>query len=265
MRIIPSGRGLAVPSQMLTVVKDGLVCNVDAGDTNSYPGTGVTWSDRSTAATNFTLTNGPTYNTNPFAGLTAANISFDGVDDHALNAANTAQQALSNQSDFSIDVWFRFTSPASAVRCIVSNGTTTAGSANRGIGLALSVVNGGNTTVRMTITTDTSINIVAAYNEPTSNLTAASFVHLVGTYDYDDGTGFSAYTFYKNNSLAASGQVTQPTSMGNSSNPMYIARRPSGTLQYAPIQLVSLKVYNKILSTTEVAQNYNALRGRFGL
>lgn len=265
MRIIPSGRGLAVPSQMLTVVKDGLVCNVDAGDTNSYPGTGVTWSDRSTAATNFTLTNGPTYNTNPFVGLTVANIQFDGVDDHALNAANTAQQALSNQSDFSIDVWFRLTSPTSAARCIVSNGTSTAGSANRGIALTLSVVNGGNTTVRMTITTGTSVNIVAAYNEPTSNLTAASFVHLVGTYDYDDGTASSAYTFYKNNSLAASGIGGQPSSMGNSSNPMYIARRPSGTLQYAPIQLVSLKVYNKILSATEVAQNYNALRGRFGL
>ena len=265
MRIIPSGRSLAVPSQMLTVVKDGLVLNVDAGDTNSYPLTGVTWSDRSTAATNFTLTNGATYSISPFVGLTAAHIQFDGVDDHALNAANTAQQALSNQSDFSIDVWFRLTSPTTAARCIVSNGTASAGAANRGIGFVLSV-GSTNTTVRMTITSDTSVNIVAAYFEPSSNLTGTAFVHLVGTYDYDDGTGFSAYEFYKNGNFVTNGTgVNKPASMGNSSNPIYIARRPSGTLQYAPIQLVSLKLYNKVLSATEVAQNYNALRGRFGL
>lgn len=257
MRSIPSGRGFSVSSQMLTVVKDGLVLNVDAGDTNSYPGTGVTWSDISTVASNFTLTNGPTFGT-----ATSANITFDGTDDHALNTANASQQALSNQSDFTIDIWFKLNNTSSATRCLCANGTTTAGASNRGIALTLTV---SVTTIvaRLPITTDTIVSpgIGATFTPTTFN----SYTHLVGMYDYDDQLGNSRFVWYRNGNIALTNTTSQLTNMGNSSNAFYIARRPSGTLQYAPISVASLKVYNRLLSGSEVLQNYNALRGRFGL
>lgn len=260
MRSIPSGRGFSVASQMLTVVKNGLVLNVDAGDTNSYPGTGVTWSDRSTVASNFTLTNGPTFNT-----TTSANITFDGVDDHALNTANATQQALSNQSDFSIDIWFKLNVPTvSGTRCICANGTTVAGAANCGIALSMVVVASTSATIRLPITTTTAVSAGSASSAfPVGNFTG--YTHLVATYQYNNGSSQSVYSYYRNNVLDSTTATSQPANMANSSSAFFIARRPSGTLQYAPISVAALKIYNKVLSTSEIAQNYNALRGRFGL
>ena len=54
------------------IVTDGLVLYVDAGNGNSYPGSGTTWSDL--AGSNVgTLTNGPTYDSG-----NAGSIVFDG-------------------------------------------------------------------------------------------------------------------------------------------------------------------------------------------
>jgi hypothetical protein len=57
-----------------SIVTDGLVLNLDAGNLISYSGTGSTWYDVSGVENNGTLTNGPTFNSNGF-------LEFDGVDD----------------------------------------------------------------------------------------------------------------------------------------------------------------------------------------
>ena len=49
------------------VVTDGLVFYVDAGNGNSYPGSGTTWSDL-VGGNDGTLTNGPTYTTSGTGG-----------------------------------------------------------------------------------------------------------------------------------------------------------------------------------------------------
>jgi len=46
------------------IITDNLVCLLDAGNTNSYPGTGSTWTDLSGNGNNFTIS-GATYNTSP--------------------------------------------------------------------------------------------------------------------------------------------------------------------------------------------------------
>ena len=63
------------------IVTDGLVLNLDAGFTPSYPTTGNTWYDLSRESNNGTLTNGPTFNSNGW-------IDFDGVNDWC-NIPNT--------------------------------------------------------------------------------------------------------------------------------------------------------------------------------
>jgi hypothetical protein len=57
-----------------SIVTDGLVLNLDAGNLISYSGTGSTWYDVSGVENNGTLTNGPTFNSNGF-------LEFDGIDD----------------------------------------------------------------------------------------------------------------------------------------------------------------------------------------
>lgn len=57
------------------IIEDGLVLCLDAGNNNSYPKSGTTWSDL-VGANNGTLTNGPTFDAGNGGGIV-----FDGTDD----------------------------------------------------------------------------------------------------------------------------------------------------------------------------------------
>ena len=59
-----------------SVVSDGLVLCLDAGNIKSYPGSGTTWTDIGGNQNNGTFVNGPSYNSS--AG---GSIVFDGIDD----------------------------------------------------------------------------------------------------------------------------------------------------------------------------------------
>lgn len=58
------------------------------------------------------------------------------------------------------------------------------------------------------------------------------------------------------------GTATVAGSFANSL--LYLASR-GGTGSYLPAEVASFKIYNKKLSSSEVAQSFNALRGRFGI
>ena len=58
------------------IVTDGLVFYVDAGNSNSYPGSGTTWTDLA-GSNDGTLTNGPTFDSG-----NGGSIVFDGTDDY---------------------------------------------------------------------------------------------------------------------------------------------------------------------------------------
>lgn len=253
MRYIPSGRGFSVASQMLTVVKDGLVLNVDAGDTNSYPGTGVTWSDRSTQANALTLTNGPVYDT-----TTSPNILFDGVDDCAVDGGNSTIKAISNGGSYTVDAWIKinFLTPAGQYIC----GNQNLGVGSYGFGF-VAVTNGG--IIRFFYVSASSTNTVSLTIP--SGIPTATWMHLVGTFQYDNGTFASVYSVYKNSVQEVTSTTSQPIgTLANSANSFFVGRRPNGTIP-ASINLASLKIYNKALSADEVKQNFNAGRGRFGL
>jgi hypothetical protein len=85
------------------IVTNGLVLNLDAAKTDSYPGTGTTWRDISGNNNNGTLTNGPT-----FSGIgKQASIVFDGVDDYAF--FNTDLRSLTS---ITINVWLKPIDPS---------------------------------------------------------------------------------------------------------------------------------------------------------
>ena len=58
-----------------SIVTNGLVLCLDAGNQLSYPGTGTTWNDLSRNGNNGTLTNGPVFNS-------GGSMVFDGVNDY---------------------------------------------------------------------------------------------------------------------------------------------------------------------------------------
>jgi hypothetical protein len=66
-----------------SIVTNGLIFCVDAANPRSYPGSGTNWFQLSGSNNTGILTNGPTYNSSNLGSL-----SFDGVDDYVDFSAN---------------------------------------------------------------------------------------------------------------------------------------------------------------------------------
>ena len=73
----------------------------------------------------------------------------------------------------------------------------------------------------------------------------------------------SSVTNYINGLNATSGAGTHINPASSSSN-FQLAWYGTGNI-FANIRIASFQAYNRALSATEVAQNYNALKHRFGL
>jgi hypothetical protein len=93
------------------IVEDGLIFRVDAGDTDSYGGTGTTWTDVING-NNGTILNGAAYNS-----AQGGYFEFDGVDDKV----DFGQPAILESFPMSIDVWFYAASTGDG---IITKGTT---------------------------------------------------------------------------------------------------------------------------------------------
>ena len=72
---IAIGGGITIVEEV-NVVTTGLQLYLDAGQAASYPGTGTAWTDLSVNSRNGTLTNGPTY-----SSADGGSIVFDGTND----------------------------------------------------------------------------------------------------------------------------------------------------------------------------------------
>ena len=91
------------------IVTNGLVLNLDAAFTPSYPTTATTWYDLSSSVNNGTLTNGPT-----FSSVNGGSIVFDGANDYVAipSLVSTA---------FTFNQWIKKTSTSSSCTSSISN------------------------------------------------------------------------------------------------------------------------------------------------
>lgn len=209
------------------IVEDGLVLSLDAANTKSYPGSGTTWSDLSGNGNNGTLTNGPT-----FDSANLGSIVFDGVNDFvALPSINT-------NSNFTLNFWTK--------RSSNSNPTLFSGNTTTGY---LQIRNG-----------DTNISFVKSFIAELGNFGSSTATTLNLIYNIlitKSGTTFSAYVNgdFKNTLTVTETFTTTSPSLGiNSSN----SEPYTGNIY-------QFSVYNRALTASEVLQNYNATKGRFGL
>jgi len=70
--------------------------------------------------------------------------------------------------------------------------------------------------------------------------------------------------YYVNGASVGSSSVTKTSITYDANNPVYIGKNASGNEPFEG-KLGSMRVYNKDLTASEIQQNFNALRGRFGI
>ena len=221
-----------------TIVQQGLVLNLDAGNPYSYAGAGATWFDVSGTGNNGTLTNGPTYNS-----TNGGVVVLDGVDDYITCANNASLQIT---SALTLEIWFYNTAAVDGLGMIVKGPL----SSDYDYMLYLS----GNSTTVYFYKKDSLGN--PHYGGITLSL-LNRWLHIVVTH-----TSGGLYTMYVNG-VASDSSTFANSSIRSSSNNLLIGAGWNPDYFYGNIS--QTRVYNIALSAAQVLQNYNATKGRFGL
>jgi len=235
------------------IVSNGLVLNLDAGFTPSYSTSGATWYDISYSGNNGTLVNGPTFST-----IYGGAIVQDGTNDY-ISLPPSNNLTFTGNTSFSCELITQNKGFINAnYPAILSFGeydTSTAGGwlctmySVSGFGLINFVRSAGNAL-------DAGGGV--GYNF-TSTADATSL--NIWTYVYSSTSGG---TLYRNGTsivnTLTTGSVTS-TSLTN----YYIGRRGNLSSRVTNNNIFSVKIYNRALSASEVLQNYNAQKSRFGL
>ena len=222
------------------IITNRLVMCLDAANIKSYPGTGTAWSDLSGNGNTGTLTNGPVYNSG-----NGGYISFDGSNDYVITT--TSLYNPTTFPDESVFVWWY---PTAAGNIISELGQATPNvgwhdsniEISTGGLISFSIWHGGltNKVTSSAKSFNTWYNLGFVYSGTT--LTA---------YINGESIGTTTFTRQTNSVLFYAIAAQDSTSMG--------------TNAYAAGRCGAFYNYNRALTATEVTQNFNALRGRFGL
>ena len=212
-------------------VTNGLVLALDAANVKSYPGSGTTWTDMSGQGNHGTLTNGPTYDAN-----NKGTIVFDGVNDY-VNIPNVLS-SISGSNFHAFSFWF-------------NSSNTTADTIPFSSGLA------GNYYIQLNSSVFY-VQIGPSYRTYSLSTSINTWYNVCFVKNGINDAG----DLYINSSLKSSytGSITS-TPSGLSS--LFLGKYYSGYLFVGNIPQVS--IYNRALSANEVLQNFNALRGRYGI
>ena len=216
------------------IVTNGLVLNLDAANKDSYPGTGTTWTDLSGNANNGTLINGPSFSID-----SGGCIDFDGIDDSVAGNKPVL-------SAVTLEYYCKLT------------GNSTGGyphlvmSGNTFIGFV-----GNTSSARFRI----AINPGAGYSEITSDLLNPSATFKLYSMTYDGTT----VKMFVNGVQQASTMNIASTFELMTGNAYQLSAVTTPSYDKAPNKMAAFRIYNRALSATEIAQNYNATKTRFGL
>jgi hypothetical protein len=226
------------------VVSDGLVLALDAGNPKSYPGSGTTWTDLGGNNNNGTLVNGPSYNSS-----NGGSIVFDGTND-GVQLPHNSFWVISPSDKFSFTSWFYAEPTTQNGSMILSHQRCN----NPGFQLTV------NDTTSLAFRVAGNLSVFATYS---SNVTGR-WNYVVSTFNGINGD----MKLYLNGDLVATNTNTSGWNNYNAGgSDVWLGRRTwcGGTNEFTG-KIASFSYYKgRELLLPEVKQNYNALRGRFGV
>jgi hypothetical protein len=224
------------------IVTSGLVLALDAADKNSYPGSGTAWSDLSGNANNGTLTNGPTFNS-----ANGGSIVFDGTNDYVAITPPSTSLINWYTGNYTIQCWF--------------NGTTFTNSSNNGSSLCGNADPATSTEYWSFGPINTNKIKWYYYSGVINNIISNSTVSTNTWYNIAFTKISTTLTIYINGLLDISTTLSV-IPQSSVSYPFIIGSVANGRFNG---KVSSLCIYTQGLTSTEILQNYNATKTRFGL
>jgi len=233
------------------ILSTNLKLHLDAGDSDSYGGSGTTWSDL-TSENNDATINGATYSSSD-GGI----FDFDGTDDYAVTAHSSDFDFGSG--DFTVEVWCKPTNSSQTDPAIIALWNYPDGRRSWTIfgntGGSAGTFDG---SVRAAVSPD---GAFATRTEITGTLTLNAWNHVVFT------RISNTLTFYINNSSAGTASYTGSV-YSNTVDGMTIGAMGDSAASVNEFDggISQVRIYKGTgLTSTQVTQNYNATKSIFGL
>jgi hypothetical protein len=223
------------------LVTNGLVLCYDPANTKSFVSGSTTLFDLTSSKDDGSLINGPTFNSE-----NGGSIVFDGTNDLVQGSG------ISNITSFTISIWFKMTGPGST------------GGASNTIYNSLFGINSGNR------------RILVASSANTGQTEGTILVQMGGSNYFSTSLTVTnvwnnvVYTFSPNIATLYINGIIQTTQSNSSvtfpDDNIYLGAYNNPITAYAMKgNIAQTSVYNRSLSLSEVLQNYNASKRKFGL
>jgi hypothetical protein len=244
-------------SQVLSssLTTTGLILHLDSGNSSSYSGAGTTWTDLSGNNRNATLYNGTSY-----SSLDGGKIVFDGINDYA----EISNPPVFGSGDFSIEIWFkRKESTLNWDGCYllskwISGANPTSNEWQIGFGDTQGTSHGNNLVFTLEAQGGGFYGIIS--DEILINTWYQGVITRQG----------GELKMYINGSLRTTStpSITYYGALGTKSvnsagRRLRIAVQDNTDNLHGNVEVPIVRMYNKVLSATEVAQNYLSNKSRF--
>jgi hypothetical protein len=223
---------------------NGLVFCVDAANPSSYKSGATVWNDLTYNVSGGTLTNGPT-----FSSANGGSIVFDGVDDY-VDLGNPDLYKFT--TNFSISVWALYSQIKVSWPAIIAKG-------DHAYRISANV---DGTKFHFGINNSTTSSI---FFDSTINFELNKWYYITLTFTNIKLTG------YVNGIESGNASFASPTSCYNNPYNVRLGTNEQGASfggqgqRFWPGRISGVQFYNRVLSAQEVSQNFNALRGKYGI
>ena len=233
------------------IVTDDLLVCLDAGVSKSYPGSGSTWTDLATTGS-WTKNGDPVW-----SGTGGGYWDFDGTGDYFLLDSHTTTLDPGT-GDMTWEIWFA-TDLTSGDKYVYSNYESGDDRIEFRVGT-------GGALGRMLMWGDPATTYW--YRDTATSAVAGAWAHLVVRYHRAAADLASGITFYVNGVVdagtAGGGTWVQNATIEPESALDTIGRRANGSQEFDG-RIGIFRIYNKKLSESEIVQNFQVHRARFGI
>jgi hypothetical protein len=241
------------------ITTENLVLYLDATNPKSYPGNGNTWFDISGHENHFTLFNNPSlidgtlaFTTNEYAQLTITSSTIQ------------IPELLPNNTSFTVETIYKFVDIGSTGK-FLGTGNYGRGGWNLGVGS-----NDFNAIDFSAYDGQCNDGANCQYNRGNvrfsipNNTSSYSYYQIVYDCDIKTTSLYINGTLMINQYDATYGTGANPQGVGATAD-FFIARTPQGGWTNKKGYCGSVRYYNRALTSSEIRQNFNATRARFGV